>query len=540
MPDVLSQDNDVMSSFFTPSSPMMTTPPSEPPPPAAATPTRQDQIQDDRRRSDEAIAAMKQSMSLEEQNLQQRQREMEPLRQRAIAQAQQPLPQPPKQQQPPATPQRQSQHDDENWLFASALLGSLAGAFTRRHQTNALAAFSGAMEGYQEGSRQKFDQNMKLWEAENKKTLETNKQAMDEYREILENRKYSMDQMSIAMQLAGQKYDDTAAIEAAKTKNSHTIAQFYDKRAEAAEKIQQSSDNLLEKRDEAVQREKTKLAVAQMRALGVQPGQEMATVDKIGRYELAPITGPRGVAIMELVSQKYPEYDIKKWFAEKYESTIPGRVKAAAETSGARIAAGREAQLGLILATTNSLIPRAAKSADAIPASQFPSLNKLLSMADREIGNPALIKLKMDTLSLEEGWAKAMNPTGQLTNYLTQRAHSVFADAYTPETYRAALEELAGILDNESAAIESYKKHEPFVRHELPPLKSSGSLGEAAAPVQSRAAAAQEKIIPGSVGRREPSGVRIGAMPPRPPVQYPTTRSPDMPIELPEGWSVKE
>src|SRR5229473_6830059 len=257
MPDVLSQDADVLS--FQPGSPMLAPPPAAPPMApqpvggggaAPAPPNLQQQIQEDRAKSDAAIAAMEKSQGLEVGNLQQRQREMEPLRQRAMSQAMQPPPQIPKQEKPPAQPKGRDQHDDENWLFAASILGSLAGAFTRNHATNALAAFSGAMQGYQEGSKQKFDQNMKTWEAENKAVQETNKQAMDEYRDILQNRKWSMDQMSVAMRLAGEKYDDQAAIQAAQTKNSLVMAQFYDKRNEAALRMQQASDNLLEKRDE--------------------------------------------------------------------------------------------------------------------------------------------------------------------------------------------------------------------------------------------------------------------------------------------------
>src|SRR5216684_6182776 len=229
----------------------------------------------------------------------------------------------PKQEKLPAQPKQRDQHDDENWLFAASILGSLAGAFTRNHATNALAAFSGAMQGYQEGSKQKFDQNMKTWEAENKAVQETNKQAMDEYRDILQNRKLSMDQMSVAMRLAGEKHDDQAAIQAAQTKNSLVMAQFYDKRNEAALRMQQASDNLLEKRDETNRRENNKMAIAQMRALGVTPGQEGALIDAIGTYKQAPITGPRGAAIMNLVQEQHPDYDIRKWFDEKARATIP-------------------------------------------------------------------------------------------------------------------------------------------------------------------------------------------------------------------------
>src|SRR6266849_10313414 len=101
MPDVLAQD-DVLS--FDPSSAMVPTPPSAPPavaPPAAARPDLQAQIQKDRDRSDAYIAQMEKSQATEEAQLEQRQREMEPLRQRALSEVQRPLPQPPKQEKPP-------------------------------------------------------------------------------------------------------------------------------------------------------------------------------------------------------------------------------------------------------------------------------------------------------------------------------------------------------------------------------------------------------------------------------------------------------
>jgi hypothetical protein len=305
VPDVLAND-DVLS--FNPGNPFLSAPDAGGPPPVAASRSAVDmrpQIEDANQRSQAAIDAAQRSMDLEERNAAARERDLAPIRERQLQMARQPLPEPPKHKESPPVPQRQNQHDDENWLFASALLGSLAGALTRNHQTNALAAFTGAMTGYQEGSRQKFDQNMEIWKAENQKAQESEKNALADYRAILENRKLSNDQMEIELRVAAEQHQDRAMQTAARTKNFLTIAQLHDKRAQALEQSSTSADRLTFQYDQMKTREQTQLAVAQMRALGVTPGQENALIDAIGTYKQAPIGGPRGAAIMNLVQEKY-------------------------------------------------------------------------------------------------------------------------------------------------------------------------------------------------------------------------------------------
>jgi hypothetical protein len=438
-------------------------------PASGGAPNLQQQIQEDRAKSDAAIAAMEKSQGLEVGNLQQRQREMEPLRQKALSQAMQSPPQIPKQDKPPDRPKQRDQHDDENWLFAASILGSLAGAFTRNHATNALAAFSGAMQGYQEGSKQKFDQNMKIWEAENKAVQETNKQAMDEYRDILQNRKLSMDQMSVAMRLAGEKYDDQAAVQAAKTKNSLVMAQFYDKRYEAALKMQQSADSLLEKRDEATRRENNKMAIAQMRALGVTPGQEGALIDAIGQYKQPPITGPRGAAIMNLVQEKYQDYDVKEWFDKKQRSTTDARVDAAGRTAGERVGATRATNLEAAARSAGPLVTMAAEAAKNVPATAFPRLNSIMQATAEELGDPALVRFRFANLELGRLIARVINPSSStITNYQAQQAAELFLTANSPEGYQASLEQAKNLIEREYKAAQEQKSHAPLAPIDLP------------------------------------------------------------------------
>lgn len=434
-------------------------PPSAPPAPADKYQQRMDMLYD---RQQQTIDRVERSADRESQIYDEREKALAPIRQRQERLAEMPLPEPPKMQEPPKTPARQDQHDDETWLMASALLGSLAGAFTRRHQTNALAAFSGAMEGYNEGSRQKFDQNMKIWEAENKRTQEANKTAMDHYQSILENRKLTNDQMSVELQMAAARYDDKAMAAAARTKNATVIAQLYDKQAEAAGRMKTASDSLSQRYADMQRRERLEILKMQMRAVGANtPEQMVATIDAIGQYRAAPIAGKAGTAIMQEVYARYPDYDQGTWLEHKLKAQIPARVEGAAETAEARLTATRGAQMDLIMRTAKPAIQQAANASAAVPRTTFVPLNELFQMTEASIGDPALRTFKIANQQLAEAWAKAMNPSGQMTVAYFQTAKELLMTADSPEAYRAVLIQLNQYLDREMTSIQAAREHKP-------------------------------------------------------------------------------
>ena len=85
--------------------------------------------------------------------------------------------------------------------FASsmALVGAVFGRFSRRGGTAALNAFSGALKGWHEGNMEAYGNAQKEWEANAKKTLENNQMEIEKYKEIIENKKLNIDQMSAAI-----------------------------------------------------------------------------------------------------------------------------------------------------------------------------------------------------------------------------------------------------------------------------------------------------------------------------------------------------
>jgi hypothetical protein len=547
MPDPLAQD-DVLS--FDPRSPFLTAPDAGDPAPVVASRAAADlqpRIEEAGRHSQAAVEAAERSMAQEDRNAAARERELAPLRERQMEMARQPIPEPPKTKESPPAPQRQNQHDDENWLFAAGLLGSLAGALTRNHATNALAAFSGALQGYQEGSREKFDQNMKIWEAENKRAQEASQNALAEYRAILENRKLSMEQMSVELQLAAAKHDDRAMQTAAKTKNELVIAQLYDKHEQALTQVQTTHDRLSQSYELAQQRQQQQMAIAQMRALGVKPGEENALIQCIGEYRCRPITGARGAAIMNLVTEHFPDYDVKVGLDKFARATIGASEERAGKTAAARTFNTAGANTEIVMSRAGPVLTNAAEAANAVPATEFKRINQLYQAAAEEISDPAVRNFKVANEELAALFAAVMNPRSNvITVSAMEHARDQISAADGPDAYYSVLKNIQRLAERESENIRRLRAGGQAAPIEIPPINPnrSSTVGGMVGGAVDRTTQGINKAAPTA----EQSWKDMHKLPdwmPRVPESVPWNQQKkpppssgaDMPIMLPPGWN---
>jgi hypothetical protein len=381
----------------------------------------------------------------------------------------------------PPVPQRNNPHDDENWLFAAGLLGALAGAATRNHASNALAAFSGALQGYQEGSKQKFDQNMQIWEAENKKAIEANTAEQHRIDNILKNNKMSIEQMSVALQVVGQEFEDKGLITAARTKNELTIAQYRDQNARAMEQYQGTFDRLSEQRERADRRdqqfkeERWKAAADAYVASPAGKARIQSIVE--GKQDPPPAnprTGELGYqdrAIKDALSQAgfdFRESDRDK-AVKKIEATAPAMVNRAGESAYARTAGVAGANIELALRSAGPVITMAGIAAQGVPATGFPRINSGIQLAAEELGDPAIADFKRANTELINLMARAMNPrSNQITNAARTQAEDLIHTWDSPESYTRGLRQFKQFIEREFEVVGQQRRNEPIAPIEVP------------------------------------------------------------------------
>ena len=162
-----------------------------------------------------------------------------------------PVPQAPEQQKAPPPPDaKEYQKYSMEFAGAMAVLGAVAGRFTRAPGGAALGAFGAALKGWQEGNLQAYEQASQKWEQETKRTIENNKTVMEKYKLELQNRALNIDEQMSRIQLISAQYHDQMMYDAAASKNYTLVAKIFEKNQEQTQKASDAAAKLQEKRDE--------------------------------------------------------------------------------------------------------------------------------------------------------------------------------------------------------------------------------------------------------------------------------------------------
>jgi triphosphoribosyl-dephospho-CoA synthetase len=124
----------------------------------------------------------------------------------------------------------------KNWLAAACVLGAIASGATRQHMTAALAAMTAAVAPAL-NLRGRLEW-LKVWDAENKLAIETNRKANEQYVSALKQ-KESVEQKIREIQLTAAQYDDRAAMQLAQTRQLDVLRRLIEQRTQHAQQLDQ-------------------------------------------------------------------------------------------------------------------------------------------------------------------------------------------------------------------------------------------------------------------------------------------------------------
>jgi hypothetical protein len=132
---------------------------------------------------------------------------------------------------------------------------------------------------------------------------------------------------------------------------------------------------------------------------------------------------------------------------QKYKAATIG------QNTWARTAAGREANLDIILKATEAAVPAAIEASAAVNRTTFTPVNKIIQKGQLMTSDPNLVKFGMANLQLAEHWARAMNPTGVMRESDRDLALNFLSTANSHPTYVQAVKQLQVQIEREKAAV---------------------------------------------------------------------------------------
>ena len=383
--------------------------------------------------------------------------------------------------QPPPDAKEYQKHSME-FAGAMAVLGAIAGRFTRAPGGAALGAFASALKGWKEGNQQAYENASKEWEEKTKQTIQNNKTVMDKYKLALEDHTKNIDEQMSAIQVIATQYHDQQMYDAAGSKNFTMVAKLYDKNQAQSGRLEGSFEWLsgqlkTERSQKAVLAEKVisgeitprseterlsfKHLVEQYRAgeygdvggpktpkvAGGLKGGLLAEADaeRQARGE-APMTAeqkrdfnlapPRSAPAMALrkFMEKHPEADDQALtqFSATYNEA----------QSRARTLGTRSGNIDIAVNEASAAAKQALKASEAVPRGEFVPINQLSQRAQKAGSSPALKRFEIANASLITAYSQTMSRTGANTVTAQNRATELLATATGPEAYKAGVEQL--------------------------------------------------------------------------------------------------
>jgi hypothetical protein len=418
-----------------------------------------------------------------------KQEALKPLREQEMAQASQPLPQPPQSQPLPPVPSNQMSDADNAWLNAAMFLGSLAGGLTRNHVTNALAGMTGAVEGYTQGRKDLFQQQMDIWKAANDRALKENDRSQKAYETVLKNRQLSMDQKMMQVQITAQQFDDEAMAGAAAQKDTIAVAQLADQRARYATEMKGASTALDEQR----------IGMAKQEAAGMTD-----VMQKIANAEMpmpsvngrSPYNNALNQALIQGALRINPSLTASDYAVKKNEAMIPSRAAGAGATAAARTAGVAGTNIELVMRSAGPVIEMAGNASQDVPRTVFPRINEIMNTAANEIGDPKIKTFRLANEELAELWARTLNPRSSIVTVSgMQNARERITTADSPEAYAAMLAQLKQFIEREYTAVQDQKHGVPLAPINVPGAGSS-TLGGAASSMGEKVGTAVDRSLP--------------------------------------------
>ncbi len=324
------------------------------------------------------------------------------------------------------------------WVAVASVLGAIAGAMTRRSTTNALAAFTGALEGVQSGNKQAFEQNKVIWEQENKRINQQLQQQQESYMNILNSKKTDFNtQMLLLQQEAARQHDDIMSQLAGQQKQIE-IAKLLEIRERERVKGVASYEKAQKVIGGGAQQRRLDDAAIDAKVAQMKQGFPFIEITRgLGREDIA---------------------EINNRFAKSggdVGKVMEGRQNYTRGQSEARAGGTMEQRSNAATEEMKAAIPLALESSRSLPRGQFVPINQLVQMGQQATSNPQYNDFLVKTQTLAKAYGRAMNPQGipRVSENAEAKAEGILSKAISQQAYEVQARALWQEAENVQASI---------------------------------------------------------------------------------------
>jgi Lysozyme like domain len=174
------------------------------------------------------------------------------------------------------------------------------------------------------------------------------------------------------------------------------------------------------------------------------------------------VQGPANIAaIIDRAAALHPDDPPENW-AERQQAFN-------ANAAGERTISTRSANFTAAENAAASVIPRVRDASKAVNRTQYPSLNRIIEMAQVGTGDPAMVQFGIAAETLARTYARALSPTGSPTVSDYEHGRELLDKAWSQGQIDAALDQMEKEIASEKQSINRTRKE-----FGMPSLKGDG------------------------------------------------------------------
>lgn len=337
----------------------------------------------------------------------------------------------------------------QEYMTTAGILSGLVGAFSRKHTTLALKAFSAAVDGFKKGQGDAVKQQLDIFKQANEQAVQNAKMLQDEYNNAMGERSASAQEILSNMKVIAEKYHDQLMAQKIDDGDFFKMQTLLMQRDKAANNVTAINDKITNQIEELQGTQKdTILAAAKSQGGMMEAAANQAQQVLMGRQPMptASTRNPQNMAVINLVD-KISQVTGKPYDQAQYPA-YAAAVKKLAESKVPPDIGKTEQSI----AKVNEHLGTLQNAMTELNSGDIRTANAAAQRIAKEFGDPKIVNAQTAVGAVSQEFHRVYVPTGGVEDERADAASNISPES-SPEQIKGAINTMKTLMAGQAKAI---------------------------------------------------------------------------------------
>lgn len=344
---------------------------------------------------------------------------------------------------------KEIQKSSQEYMTTAGLLSGLVGAFSRKHTTLAIKAYSAAVDGFKKGQGEAVKQQLEIFQDANKQAVENAKMLQDEYNNAMNERNASAQEILSNMKAIAEKYHDPLMAQKIDDGDFFKMQSLLLQRDKAGNNLTAVNDKMTSQIEQLQGAQKdTILAAAKVQGGMMEAAANQAQQILMGKQPMptASTRNPQNMAVINLVD-KISEVTGKPYDQAQYPAYAAAIKKLAESKVPPDI--GKTEQS---IAKVNEHLGTLQNAMTELNSGELRIANQAAQKLAKAWGRPEIVNAQTAVGAVSQEFHRVYVPTGGVEDERADAASNIDPSS-SPEQIKGAIATMKELMAGQAKAI---------------------------------------------------------------------------------------